>query len=299
MTGAMSRPELIDTFPDFERFWRGARHLPRSAQIDRWEHEYMARWPELLTAQKKNYSEAGVDWKQIARRRIFPYLAERLPRMRRLHRNLLRTLPDSWSRTCRILKPDFPVRFVIYVGIGVGAGWATRLGGRPACLFGLENAAELATGYRAGAPGAVSHEVAHLVHDAWRRAARMRGIAARGGPYWQLYVEGFATECERRIDDPRSFAGRTGRSGWLEWCTTHRSWLAAKFLRDVRARRSVRAFFGSWYDLRGQVECGYFLGQEVVREWADATSLKSVAQLPERDFSRRVPVMLRRFARAA
>ena len=38
---------------------------------------------------------------------------------------------------------DFPITFVIHVGIGCGAGWATRFRGRPAVLFGLENATEV------------------------------------------------------------------------------------------------------------------------------------------------------------
>jgi len=289
--------QLLDTFPAFERYWRTARSEPIEVQIDLWEQEYMAAWPELLEKQQQNYAREGVDWREIARARIFPHLPERLPRMRRLRRRLLRNLPDSWSRTQRTLQPGFPVRFVIYVGIGVGAGWATRYGGQPACLFGLENAAEIASGGEGGTPGAVSHEVAHLVHDEWRRRSGLRGIEAPGGPYWQLYEEGFATECERRIEDPRSFRLRTGRRDWLPWCTGHRAWLAARFLRDAAARRSVRPFFGSWYNIRGHIECGYYLGQEMVRQWAETSSLKQVATLPESVVRRRARATLRQFAR--
>jgi hypothetical protein len=293
---AVPQVQVLDTYPAFERFWRTVRERPIAEQVDRWEHEYMAPWPELRDKLKSSYSDQGVDWRRVARSRIFPNLEERLPRMRRLHRNLIRTLPDSWSRIERILHPDFPVQFVIYVGIGVGAGWATHYGGRRACLFGLENAAELSTGKNGGAPGAVSHEVAHLVHDAWRTSNGLRGVEAPHGSYWRLYVEGFATECERRIDGPQSFGLRTGRRDWLPWCDQHRPWLAAKFLRDVGARRSVRAFFGSWYPLRGQVECGYYLGQQIVRKWAEATSLKSAALLPERVVARRSKLELRAMA---
>jgi len=213
--------EVLDTFPAFERYWRAVRSEPVNVQIDRWEHEYMAAWPELLAKLQQNYSEDGVDWKRIARTRIFPHLPERLTQMRLLHRNLLKDLPDSWFRTQRTLKLDFPVRFVTYIGIRVGAGWATRYDGQPACLFGLENAAEITSSKNGGTPGAVSHEVAHLAHDEWRRRDGLRGIEEPGGPYWQLYEEGFATECERRIEDTRSFRLRTGRADWLSWCASH------------------------------------------------------------------------------
>jgi hypothetical protein len=282
------RLQVLDTFPAFERYWAKARSLPLEAQIHGWETEYMARWPELLEKQIQNYSEEGVEWRQIAKTRIFPHLTERLPRMQLLHRRLLKQIPDSWPRLRRVLKPDFPVRFVIYVGIGVGAGWATRYGGRPACLFGLENAAELVSGKNEGMPGAVSHEVAHLVHDEWRRREGLRGIEEPRGPFWQLYEEGFATECERCIDGPRRFGLRTGRPDWLPWCTSHRASLATKFLRDVKAGNSLRPFFGSWYNIHGRIECGYFLGAEIIREWTEAASLREVALLPEVTVRRRV-----------
>jgi len=292
----MPQLQVLDTFPAFERFWREVRNQPFEVQIDCWEHDYMARWPELLAKLKRNYSEEGLDWKRIARTRVFPHLAERLPRMRALRRNLLRTLPDAWSRTRRALGVNFPVQFVIYVGIGVGAGWATRYHGRPACLFGLENAAEISSGKKGGTSGAVSHEVAHLAQDEWRRRAALEGLAEFRGAYLQLYEEGFATECERRVEDPRSFRLRTGRADWLPGCSSHRAWLAAKFLRDVKARRSVRPFFGSWYNIRGQIECGYYLGQEMVREWTETASLREVAVLPETVVRRRARATLLRMA---
>jgi hypothetical protein len=257
----------------------------------------MAPGPELLEKQKKDYSGEGEDWKRIARTRIFPYLRERLPLMRQIHRNLLRTLPDSWSRTKRALDLDFPVQFVLYVGIVVGAGWATRYGGRPACLFGLENAAEIASGKDGGTPCAVSHEVAHLAHDEWRRRAGVGGIAEFKGPYLQLYEEGFATECERRIEDPQSFRLKTGRADWLPSCSSHRAWLAAKFLRDTAARRSVRQFFGSWHNIQVHIECRYYLGQEMVREWTEVASLQEMAVLPETVVRRRARATLRKMAK--
>lgn len=201
-----------------------ARPFPTlPAQIDRWEGEYLADWPELLEKLKRSYSEAGVNWKRIARSRIFPHLIERLSRMRTLHRSLLRSLPSSWRASRRVLKLDFPVRFVIYVGIGVGAGWATGYGGKPACLFGLENAAEASAGKIGGTVGLVSHEVAHLAHGVWRRQSGLRAIELPRRPLWQLYEEGFATEAERQISGSRRFRQRTGRSDWLARYTSHRA----------------------------------------------------------------------------
>lgn len=57
----MARLQVLDTLPAFERYWRGASSKPLEVQIDRWEHEYMAAWPELLEKLRRNYSELGVD----------------------------------------------------------------------------------------------------------------------------------------------------------------------------------------------------------------------------------------------
>ena len=279
--------ELLDTFPEFERFWKAAASLPLDRQIERWKSDYMARWPELLRKQLENYRRSGVSWRTIARTQIFPQLPRRLARLRRLRQNLLRRLPGAWAKTRRVLNVDFEVQFVIYVGLGCGAGWATHLGGKPAVLFGLENAAEMSSGRRGEWPGSVSHEVAHLVHDEWRRRRGLGRIEGSRGPYWQLYEEGFATECERNIEAPRVFRLRTGRADWLPWCERHRTELAQAFLRDVRLHRSVRKFFGSWYNIRGQVECGYYLGAEAVRTLRQKSSLQAIAWLSEREARRR------------
>jgi len=294
----MATLHVLDTFPAFERYWRSVDSSPLRIQIERWEHEYMAPWPELLEKQLRSYTEEGEDWKQIARTRVFPRLSENLPRIRAIHRKLKKSIPRSYERTRGVLKVDFPVQFVIYVGIGVGAGWATRYGGRAACLFGLENAVDGNSGSSRGSSSTVSHELAHLVHDDWREKAGLRGIALPRGPYWRLYEEGFATECERRIEGSRAFKHRTGELDWLPWCAAHRGWLAAKFLRDVAARRSMAPYFGSWYTIRGHVECGYYLGQEMIREWARTRSLKEVATLPEPVIRRWAKSTLRKFVAA-
>jgi hypothetical protein len=295
----MVRLDLLDTYLAFERYWREVRSEDVEVQIERWENEYMADWPELLAKLKKSYSDEGVDWRTVARTRVFPHLEERLPRLRQMHRNLLKVLPQSWSDARRKLELDFPVRFVVYVGIGVGAGWATTYRGQPACLFGLENAAEMSAGESGFYPASVSHELAHVAHDHWRKQKGLRGVDQPRGPYWQLYSEGFATECERRIDDPRAFRLRTGRPDWLAWCERHRSWLARKFLRDVASHRSTRPYFGSWFDVRGQVESGYYLGAEMIRGWTDTRSLREIAVLPEPEARRLSRSALRVMAHAS
>lgn len=286
-----TRPSVVDAFPAFEGFWSRVRTEPASLQIALWEREYMAPWPELLSKLRENYASEGVDWKRVARRRVFPFLDERLDRMRRLHRDLLRSLPGSWQRAQKVLPLRGPVRFVIYVGIGCGEGWATTYEGRPACLFGLENAAENHRGGDGWSRRIVAHEVAHLAHNAWRKDRR----EPRADPWWTLYAEGFATYCERELE-PELFPLRTGARDWLAWCDEMRPWLARKFLLEEIAHRSLRPFFASWYKVRGHIETGYYLGSEMIRIWCRKLPLRAVAALPLSEIRGRARATLRRFA---
>ncbi len=290
-TRATAGPNIVDAFPAFESFWQSARIDPPARQVARWEVEYMRPCPELLAKQKESYIRDGVDWKRVARHHVFHRLPSRLGRMRQLHRDLLKSLPRSWARARRVLDLQFPVSFVIYVGISCGAGWATSYEGRPACLFGLENAAENHRGGDGWSRRIVAHEVAHLTHQEWR-GERWED---RSDPWWKLYEEGFATYCERKLE-PRLFALRTGRRDWLSWCERKRAWLARKFLKDVTARKSLRPYFGSWYNIGGHIETGYCLGSEMVRDWARVLPLRALAALPRPELRCRARETLQRFA---
>ena len=137
----MSRSELIDTYPDFLKYWDGAHDQPVADQIESWSSEYMSRFPELLKKQIEDYSEQDLDWRKIAEEKVFPFLNDRLPVMREARKNLLELCPAIYSKAQELLGFEADVSFVIYVGVGCGAGWVTSYGDQPAILFGLENIA--------------------------------------------------------------------------------------------------------------------------------------------------------------
>jgi hypothetical protein len=240
----------------------------------------MAQWPELLEKQLESYASEGVDWRRIARERVFPFLKDRLPAMKTAHENLLGACEGIYSTAQERLGFRFDVVFVIYVGIGCGAGWGTQFEGSPAVLFGLENIAECGWSELPSIKGLAAHEIGHLVHDQWRRR---NGRAARSGPWWQLYREGFAQRCEHVILGKPSWHVKSGicSEDWLSWCQKHESWLAAEYLRRVDQGESVRAFFGSWFELQGRKQCGYFLGHELIKRLGASMSLKELALLDD------------------
>lgn len=273
----MSAYRILDTWDDFLRFWRAASGLPLPARMDLWRGEYMARYPELLRKQVEDYESQGVDWRQVAAERIFPYLPERLPLMQAARDLLPDVCAAIYERARAALGLDFDAVFVIHVGIGCGAGWATRYEGQPACLLGLENIAEERWHTRERLEGLVAHELGHLAHMAWRGEWEAFAEHERD-PLFLLYSEGFAVRCEEAI---LGGAGHLGQDEqWLAWCAAHRAMLAAEFLRRVEAGEAVRDFFGSWYEVQGQSQTGYYLGDEFVRHLERGRALRDVACLP-------------------
>lgn len=273
----MTRHSILDTFPAFNQFWQRARSLPIDQAIESWRGDYLRPWPELRRKQIANYREDGVDWRRVARTRIFPSFDERLPRMRKVRSHLLQAIPTAVRRCRSQLDLDFPVTFVVHVGIGCGAGWATTFGGRPAVLFGVENAEEVGWTDRATLVALVEHEIAHLVHERWRRQARVGPLASRRGPWWQLYEEGFATRCELELGGIGSHHATERTQDWLAWCGRNRARLAALFLRTTAACRPTRRFFGSWYNIDGYINTGYYLGSEAIRHAEARASLREIA----------------------
>jgi hypothetical protein len=269
---------VIDAFPAFLEFWSAVRHEPLDAQVDAWASVYMARWPELLAKQQSDYSAERQDWRQIAAERVFPHLDQRLPGMSEAHKHLLDVCDPVYTQAQAELGFDGDVIFVVYVGIGCGAGWATTYQGSPAILFGLENIAEEGWTRPRVLSGLVAHEVGHLAHFHWRGQA---GLPEGSGPWWQLYAEGFAQRCEHTIHQQDTWHMAHAVDGWLEWCQAHRGWLAREFLSGVDRNAPVRPFFGSWFELRGWKQTGYYLGHEVIRHLEKSLALKEIALLDD------------------
>ncbi len=275
----MPQLQIIDLFPAFQAFWTTTRHKPLVAQLDDWAADYMAPWPELLRKQLEDYASQGEDWRLIAGEHIFPYLGQRLPAMAVIHDRLPGICAALYRRAEEILHLDSDLTILLYVGIGCGAGWVTTYAGQPAILFGLENAAEEGWTKTSTLNGFVAHEMGHVAHF-HRRA--LANLADGSGPWWQLYTEGFAQWCEHLLlARPTWHMQDEARKDWLDWCQENRGWLAAEFLRRVNKGESTRPFFGSWYEIQGYKQTGYFLGHELIKTLAATYSLREIALLQD------------------
>ena len=198
--------------------------------------------------------------------------------MEEAHRHLLRLCQPVYARVQQRLGLEIDLVAVIHVGIGCGAGWVTTYQGMPAVLFGVENAAEEGWIGPEVLTGLIAHELGHVAHYHWRR---QHGLPIGSGPWWQLYCEGFAQRCEHVVAGEDSWHMARTKQGWCSWCQANESWLAAEFLRTVEGGETVRSFFGSWFELCGWKQTGYYLGHSVIRRMEIGMELREIALLDE------------------
>ena len=270
---------IIDTFDNFLDYWDIARLRTISEQVCLWQTSYMAKYPELLEKQVQDYSSQGLDWRKIAEERIFPKIPEYLSPMREARDNLLKVCDVSYKKASSVLGIDFDVTFVIYVGLGCGAGWATQYEKSPACLFGLENIAECGWQSQEKLRGLTAHELSHLIHQAWQNERDGSTNETASSPLFLLYAEGFAQRCEHLILGSETWREMEDVT-WLSWCQDHKGWLAGEYLKRIDRKLPVNDFFGSWLDIQGKKQTGYFLGYEFIRWLEKKYDMRTIGTFP-------------------
>ncbi len=267
----------IDTFDDFMRYWSDACSKPEEQKLELWETSYMGNYAELLEKQVAAYEEQDFSWRGTAREKVFSRLADLLPLMEQASQNLPDVCRSTYELAVQALQIDFPIVFVAYVGIGCGAGWATRYQGYPACLLGLEKIAELGWHSPESLSELVSHEIGHLAHMHWR--GEFQEFARHEeDPLFLLYSEGFAKRCEYLILGSEGW-NQAHSKDWLSWCREHKRWLAAEYLHRVDSKKPVKDFFADWLHIQGQRETGYFLGQELILSLQGHYDVREIAEL--------------------
>jgi len=296
MSKKESRLEIVDTYPNFLTCWNAAGVLSIKEKLQKWKAEYMKKYPALLQKQVKDYDSRGFNWKEEAKENVFPYLEERLPDMEEARKHLLDVLPAVYDQACSFFKLNPEIITYIYVGIGCGAGWSTSLENKPALLFGLENIAESGWSDKRSIEGLVAHECGHSFHEIIRENAN---LPLKEGPFWRLYKEGVAKWSEFKLLNRESWYEVEGLNDpeWLHWCRENLDWLAEEFLRRVEKEEPVKEFFGSWYDLKGWKQTGYFLGYSAVTHLQEGGSLSNTNVLKLSNPADKMKQVLEKLAR--
>ena len=270
------RCNVIDTYPDFLAYWADSSFKRVDEQVTLWQTSYLKKYPELLRKQVENCKEANVNWREDAKKTL-QLVPQRLPLMQEARDNIVQICKPTYLKATERLRIDFKITFVVYVGIGCGAGWATTYDKQPSVLLGLENIAEEKWHRKNKLQGLMCHEMGHLTHMKWREEWKTFEKTEED-PLFRLYSEGFAQRCEHVILGKETWHMKPGKE-WLHWCEQHKGWLAREFLRRLERHASVKDFFGSWFSIRGKKQTGYFLGHAFIRRLEKTCDLREIALL--------------------
>lgn len=156
--------KTIDTYPAFRRYWERVKDHGVPEQIERWRAGYLEPWPDLLHKQIEDYASQGLDWRDIARERVFSQVPDHIETMEIAYQNLIDLCETVFEKANGLYSIEGDVVMVIYVGIGCGGGWVTRYDNKWAVLFGLENIADCGWSGNEALSGLVAHELGHMIH---------------------------------------------------------------------------------------------------------------------------------------
>lgn len=275
----------VDAANDFIKLLQKRKSPTPFELMKAWEEHYSRNYPELYRLQVECYGEAGASWREIALKHVFNKLWERLLLIQEAHENIRQAVPAAYRKFEEFWSLGLEVIFVVYVGIGCGAGWATQYKDKYAVLLGLENIAELEWHSRDSLEGLTLHELAHIAHMALRGLKPKEFEELESDPLFLLYSEGFATRAEHLMMGRETWRIAKDRE-WLEWCKQNIGELACEYLRRVAEGAPVNDFYGSWLSIAGKSQVGYYLGHKLIKSLEEHMDLKTIAKLSREDVGR-------------
>ncbi|TVP96510.1 MAG: hypothetical protein EA374_01205 [Acholeplasmatales bacterium] len=237
---------------------------------------HMQVYPEVFTACTMDYTENGYDWETIARERVFPYSLKHWSCLKETYARLKPLCHGDTLRGGGFSDDDLPQGlFVLYHGLGNGAGWAHEYAQTPAIWLGIEKICELGWTSEAALRALIVHEGTHLWH------AQKRGITLPmfaklcEHPVFRLVAEGLAMVHERRV-----VKAGTRSADWYKECARHFDALKHRFaLALSHDKEACAMFFGDWHSVEGLPDTGYYLGEKLVDSLTTRISLEEIATM--------------------
>lgn len=276
--------KIIDTFNDFKLYYDKYKDKSIEDKIHGWLNEYIIKYPELKRKCLEDYEKYNVSWVEVATEKVFPKIDNTYVLMEDAHKNILANCEKIVSQFNEVFNIKFNVNIVLYVGIGNGAGWATYYDNTPAVLLGLDKIAELGWNSEETLYGLISHELCHLLHEQLR--GKEDGIIAIGEKIadsrelslWNLYEEGFAQRCEQIVVGQDKYHEDTDGE-WTKWCNDNKDRMKKLYIDLVDKGETTNIFYGSWFNVEGHSQVGYFLGCELIKQLQGKMDIKDIATL--------------------
>lgn len=244
---------------------------------------YMEQYPDLKTYCQDDYQDK---WKEVALEKVFKYDEKDLLRMKKAQEILFSTI-DSFD----VKAKDFfgvdalpAIDWIIYHGLGNGAGGYTTINGQKKITFGLEKIVSLNWDSQIKLEDLLAHEYSHYFHEHMRGEALDGPLDFYHHNIFRLYVEGLATYAENMIHGRKK-----SMPDWYENCLVKEQRLKQLFLDHLQKHhQDITHMFGDWYPVLGEIETGYFLGMLMIESWHQEFSLVSIMKAPLKTIENRV-----------
>ena len=263
--------DILDTYNDIISL---TRQMNGVFDLSLWE-QYIRRisselW-QKVTEDSKNYDY---------NRDILPVmtaLINKPDKINEAHESFLTAVNGLDEKMQSVVGMELPVQLVFYIGLCNGAGWATRLDGKPTVLLGIEKIIELDWCDKETMSALIYHELGHIWHDT-AGTLRRDTDNMRDKYVWQLFQEGIAMFFEQMLFGDFSYYHQN-KNGWLNWCTANKNDLNAEYLRRLQSNESAQDFFGDWQNYKGYSDVGYYIGCEFVKFLRQKHSMDELANM--------------------
>ena len=258
---------IVDTYPEIITLFNDMAGV---FNIGLWEKYANGISNELPEKCKHDSSDYNFDTQVIP---VITHTMENLIKLDMAHNSFVQATENICVRTKEVLGTELQADIIFYLGLCNGAGWVTRLNGKPTVLLGAEKIIELDWCSYENMTALIYHELGHIWHFGLNDISKQYSL-----PIVQLFCEGVAMYFEQLIvGDFRHY--HQNKNGWLNWCKINKTALKSEFLRRVNENESTQDFFGDWCSYQGYSDTGYYIGCEFVKWLVKSYSFTETAKL--------------------
>jgi len=275
------RIKLIDTYPYFRNVLVNTRKFASKNNVAYALKNYLEKYSRIYELINQCYEVS--DWFNICLNTLANSIRN-IKNLDKAWKSIYSTLPDAIVLFVKAFKNEVGGRdfiFVIYISCGCGAGWAAEYDRKPAVLLGLDMISNLGWVSKEKIKGLIIHELCHIAHMIIRKTNYQHFSELEKNPYFLLYSEGFAMKCEHEIIGSENWR-IAPKKEWVNWCRRNLGFLAKLYMEYAEKNKAVNVFYGTFFNIKGYLQTGYYLGHELIKylERKYSLNLRIIANLP-------------------
>lgn len=266
---------VIDTYEQISGLFEGG-----TLCMDKWRAYMNAIYDGSAAIFEEDLQEYFADGKYTFEKDFLPVINAVYdnPALEELHQSFTAVTEGLNAAVLARFGRELDIDVVLYLGLGNGAGWVTRMNGADTVLLGVEKILKLNWQTVDGMVGLIYHELGHAYHRQ-HGAFDQRSDDPERRFVWQLFTEGIAMYFEQALVGDFAYFHQD-QSGWKAWCDGHFRQILTDFDRDLPTMtRMNQRYFGDWADYHGHGDVGYYLGARWVQRLAEECGFDQLIRL--------------------